>query len=273
MRVRCKSPRRSQPAELRSRHRAEDPQPTLGRMNGMMPAHGRFLLLGSGEFEPWSGDAERFVLTGATGDGSVTVLATASAREGQSVYDRWTAMGLDHYRSLGIKATALQVRTRADALTADIASPIDDASMVFFSGGSPAYLARTVLGTPVWEAVQRLIARGGVYAGCSAGAMVAGAASAPNSARRLRFPFASGLGLLPTSAIGVHWDAMSAWWIRPLRDLAPRRVPRSVQFVGIAEHTAIASDGDDWRVFGSGTVDVRNGHDRRTFVAGEHFRS
>jgi cyanophycinase len=241
-------------------------------MGGMMAAHGRFLLLGSGEFEPWSAEAERFALAGATGDGSVVVLATASGREGQSVYDRWSAMGLDHYRSLDIKATALQVRTRGDALTADIARPIDDASMVFFSGGSPAYLARTVQDTPVWDAVRRLIARGGVYAGCSAGAMVAGAARAPQSARRMRFPFASGLGLLPTSAVGVHWDALSAWWIRPLRDLAPQRVPRSVQFVGIAEHTAIASDGDDWRVFGSGTVDVRNGHDRRTFVAGETFR-
>ena len=74
------------------------------------------------------------------------------------------------------------------------------------------------------DAVQRLIARGGVYAGCSAGAMVAGAASAPHSARGLRFPFASGLGLLPTTAVGVHSDATSAWWIRPVRDLAPRRV-------------------------------------------------
>jgi cyanophycinase len=241
-------------------------------MDGMTGPPGRFLLLGSGEFEPWSEKAERFALSGATGDGSVVVLATACGREGQVVYDRWTTMGLDHYRSLDIKATALQVRSRKDALIADIARPIDDASMVFFSGGSPAYLARTVQGTPVWDAVQRLIARGGVYAGCSAGAMVAGAASAPHNARHLRFPFASGLGLLPTTAVGVHWDAMSAW-IRPMRDLAPRRVPPSVQFVGVAEHTAIASDGDEWRVFGSGNVDVRNGHDRRSFVAGEHFRS
>lgn len=233
----------------------------------------RFLLLGSGEFEPWSGEAERFAIAGASGNGSVVVLGTACGREGQPVYDRWSTMGLDHYASLNIKASALQVRTRDDALAPDVARPIDEASMVFFSGGSPAYLARTVRGTPVWDAVQRLIARGGVYAGCSAGAMVAGAATALHAARPLRFPFASGLGLLPTTAVGVHWDAMSAWWIRPLRDLAPRRVPRDMQFVGIAERTAIASDGDAWRVFGSGGVDVRNARGRRAFVAGERFPS
>ena len=62
---------------------------------------GRFLLLGSGEFEPWAGEAERFALADAPGDGSVAVLATASAREGDAVFERWIGMGLAHYTSLG----------------------------------------------------------------------------------------------------------------------------------------------------------------------------
>jgi cyanophycinase-like exopeptidase len=116
----------------------------------------------------------------------------------------------------------------------------------------------------VWDAVLRLIDRGGVFAGCSAGAMIAGAGG-------MRFPFASGRGLLPTTAVGVHWDALSAWWIRWLRDLAPRRLPPSVRFIGIAENTAIASDADAWRVFGAGEVDVRLGRDRRAFDQGGRF--
>jgi cyanophycinase-like exopeptidase len=236
-----------------------------------MTASGRFLLLGSGEFEPWSGEAERFAMTGASGDGSVAVLATASGREGQAVFDRWTQMGLAHYASLGIPATAVPVRNRADALVPGVADPIESASMVFFSGGRPAYLAASVVGTPVWDAVTRLLSRGGAFAGCSAGAMVAGASGAPGSRGHLPFPFASGLGLVPETAFGVHWDALSGWWIRWLRDLAPRRLPRSVGFVGIAEHTAIASDGDNWRVFGSGPVDVRAAGRRTEFTAGDAF--
>jgi cyanophycinase len=236
-----------------------------------MTEPGRFLLLGSGEFEPWSGDAEGFALAGATGDGSVVVLATASGREAPSVFDRWTNMGLAHYASLDVPATAVRVRNRADALAAGVAGPIDSASMVFFSGGSPAYLAASIAGTPIWDAVQRLLARGGVFAGCSAGAMIAGASRVSGRNGHLPFPFASGLGLVPDLAVGVHWDALSGWWIRWLRDLAPFRLPRSVTFVGIAEHTAIASEGDRWRVFGSGVVDVRVGGKLTAFAASQAF--
>ena len=98
---------------------------------------GRFLLLGSGEFEPWAVEAERFVLSGATGDGSVAVLATASAREGDAVFERWLGMGIAHYESAGITAHAVRVRTRVDAFDPAVARPLDDASMVFFSGAVP----------------------------------------------------------------------------------------------------------------------------------------
>src|ERR1017187_7816120 len=230
----------------------------------MATARGRFLLLGSGEFEPWAADAERFALSGATGDGSVAILATASGREGESVFERWISMGLSHYESLGITGHAVRVRTRVDALDTGAARLLDDVSMVFFSGGSPKYLAQTMTGTPFWDGVLRMLERGGVFAGCSAGAMIAGAAG-------MRFPFASGLNLLPTTAVGVHWDALSAWWIRWLRDLAPRRLPPSVRFIGIAENTAIASAADAGRVFGPGEGDVRLGRDRRAFDQGGRF--
>jgi cyanophycinase len=236
-----------------------------------MTEPGRFLLLGSGEFEPWSAEAERFALRGASGDGGVVVMATASGREGTAVFDRWTDMGLAHYGSLDIPASSVRVRSRADALVRGVTGPIESASMVFFSGGRPAYLAATIIGTPVWDAVARLVARGGVFAGCSAGAMVAGAGGVTSRGGHLPFPFASGLGLVPDTAFGVHWDALSGWWIRWLRDLAPRRLPRSVHFMGIAEKTAVATDGDRWRVFGRGVVDVRTGGRRSSFVAGETF--
>jgi cyanophycinase len=236
-----------------------------------MTATGRFLLLGSGEFEPWSGEAERFILDGATGDGSAVVLATASGREGRAVFDRWTDMGLAHYASLDIPANAVRVQNRADALTSGMADPIDGASMVFFSGGSPSYLAATIIGTPIWDAITRLVARGGVYAGCSAGAMVAGSSGTGARRGHLPFPFASGLGLVPETAFGVHWDALGGRWIRWLRDLAPRRLPREVSFAGIAEKTAIATDGDRWRVFGTGEVDVRARGQRTAYTAGQTF--
>ena len=74
-----------------------------------------FLLLGSGEFEPWTTGIERRVLGGAHGDGSVVILPTASAKDGDAVFERWATMGLEHYAAAGIPAEVLRVKTRDDA--------------------------------------------------------------------------------------------------------------------------------------------------------------
>ena len=45
----------------------------------------------------------------ATGDGRVLILPTASAKEGDEVFDGWGSKGLEHFDSLGIAG-----RGRAD---------------------------------------------------------------------------------------------------------------------------------------------------------------
>lgn len=227
----------------------------------------RLLLLGSGEFLPWATEAERFALASATGDGSVAVLATASAKEGSAVYDRWSEQGLAHFSSIGVRAHALSVRQRADALDPAIARSLEDVSMIFFSGGKPSYLAHTLRATPLWEAIERLVARGGVFAGCSAGAMIAGAVSGAEGNPRLPLIFRSGLGLVPATAFGVHWDAFDKRRLGWLRELLVWRLSRSVRLIGIAEETAIAVDTLGWRVFGRGYVDVRRGATKTLYHA------
>ena len=219
----------------------------------------RLLLLRSGEFLPWAADAERFALSSATGDGSVAVLATASAKEGNAVFERWEQQGLAHFSSIGIRAQALSVSRREDALDPELARRLADVSMVFFSGGKPGYLAQVLRATPLWEAIEGLLARGGVFAGCSAGAMIAGAISGTDGNPRLPLMFRSGLGLVPSTVFGVHWDAFDKRRLRWLREILVWRLPKSVRLIGVAEETAIAVDDVGWQVFGRGAVDVRNG--------------
>src|SRR4029077_11054108 len=107
-----------------------------------------------GGCRPGGRRARRFAVSGATGDGSVAVLATASGREGDAVFERWIGMGLRHYGSLGITGHPVRVRERIDALDANTARLLNDVSMVFFSGGSPKYLAQTLSGTPVLAGLQ-----------------------------------------------------------------------------------------------------------------------
>jgi hypothetical protein len=63
------------------------------------PSGRTFLLMGSGEFEPWSDEIEAAALDGRTGP--VAVLPTASSTEGEDVFGRWGRMALEHYATAG----------------------------------------------------------------------------------------------------------------------------------------------------------------------------
>jgi cyanophycinase len=130
-----------------------------------------FLLLGSGEFEPWSAEPERAALEGR--EGSVAIVPTASAPEGDKIFDRWANMGLEHYASLAVDARVVPLKVRADADRHDVVAMLDDAAIVYFSGGNPRFLADTLRGTAFWRRMLERLDDGMVYAGCSAGAMVA----------------------------------------------------------------------------------------------------
>jgi cyanophycinase len=227
----------------------------------------RFLLLGSGEFEPWGADVEARALEGAVGDGSVAILPTASAAEGDHVFERWGALGLDHYAAAGVPAAVIPVKTREDALREDLAATVERASLLYFSGGKPSRLADILRDTPLLAAVRRAIERGAVYAGCSAGAMVASRERDADGRRGTAWLF--GLGLVPHVSFGVHWDRAARvpgvqWWLTS-------RLPDDTWFVGIDERTAVLGDGAQWEVFGLRGVTVRHADELATHTAGETF--
>lgn len=79
-------------------------------------------MMGSGEFEPWSEEVERAALDGRSGP--VAVVPTASASEGDRVFDRWAQMGLDHYASMGVEARVIPIKNREDAETRGSRAPV-----------------------------------------------------------------------------------------------------------------------------------------------------
>ena len=108
------------------------------------PSARTFLLMGSGEFEPWSNEIEAAALDGRTGP--VAVLPTASSTEGEDVFGRWGRMALEHYATAGIDARLVPVKTREDAELEEHARALQGISMVFFSGGKPQHLAERSTG-------------------------------------------------------------------------------------------------------------------------------
>lgn len=229
-----------------------------------MCANRTFLLMGSGEFEPWSEEVERAALLDRPA--RVAICPTASAPDSDEVFDRWASMGLEHYAGMGVQAEVVPLRTRADAERPEVAAALEGAGMVFFSGGNPRYLADTIGGTVFWEALDRALDAGTVYAGCSAGAMVAG--RRPESRPRFGAAWVSGLGLVAGGSFGVHWDR--ARYIAGLRAFVTSKAGGG-WFAGIDERTAILGDGSQWQVYGLGGVVLRLDGSTRRLPAGERF--
>ena len=196
----------------------------------------------------------------------MAICPTASAPDGDEVFDRWGRRGLEHYAAMGVDAEVVPLRTRADAERPEAAGAIEGAGMVFFSGGNPRYLADAIGGTAFWDAMNRALDAGTVYAGCSAGAMVAG--RRPEARPRFGAAWAAGLGLVPGGSFGAHWDR--ARYIPGLRAFVTSKAGGG-WFAGIDEHTAILGDGAEWRVYGLGSVTFRLDGATRRIRAVEPF--
>ena len=142
--------------------------------------------------------------------------------------------------------------------------------MIFFSGGKPHHLAEVLDGTPLWASILTALDRGAVYAGCSAGAMVASQTQNDDALRHeMGSGWLFGLGLVPGVSFGVHWDRTR--WIPGVRPFTTSRLAPEVWFVGIDERTAILGDGRNWEVHGRGGVSVHHEGGGQVYRSGQRF--
>jgi cyanophycinase len=220
---------------------------------------GWFALLGSGEFQPWTREVDDWVLDRVTGDGRVVVIPTASAPEGDEVFGGWARSGLEHFAAVGTAAEVLDVRDSTDAGDRAMAERITGASVVYFSGGNPAYLAETLRHSVLWQAILAGLDRGMGLIGCSAGMACLGR-KAPDSTVQELSPdlWVAGLGLFDRTWFGPHWDMLDRY-APGLVDHVAASVPVDDLLVGVDEQTALIGDGEQWQVVGRGAVHVRAG--------------
>lgn len=215
-------------------------------------------IFGSGEFQEWSEEVDRFALDRASaGDGSVVIIPTASAPEGEDVFLSWASLGLEHYERMEVRARVSGLKYRADAYSEDHVAVLEGASMFYFSGGNPAFLADTLRDTPFWQTIMRGVDQGVVLAGCSAGACIMGE-MAPDSNRapsEIDSLFVPGLQVMPGYTFGPHWDMLPTW-APGLQNLILGAVPEGCTLVTLDENTAIVGDGTTFQVFGSGQVGI-----------------
>lgn len=234
-------------------------------------------LFGSGEFEEWAEPVDRLLLdSAANSSGRVLILPTASAPEGDEVFDRWGAMGTDHYRRIGATPEVVPLKTREDAFSSEIAGRVEGAGLIFFSGGNPGYAAKVLKGTPFWKAVVRAIRSGTSFGGCSAGAGMLGAIAPDVTSDVVAGNFEAtiwleGLKLYPQLFVGAHWDALETF-VPGLTDYVIRSIPPDCCLLAVDENTAVVGIGGRWTVHGRGAATViQPGGALRSFHTNESF--
>lgn len=225
---------------------------------------GTVALIGSGEFLPPILPLDQQLLAHLQGTPRVVVLPTASAPDGPGVPERWARMGVEHFGLLGSEVEAVMLLTREDAHRAELVERISQANFVYFSGGKPHYLLETLQDTPAWQAIAELYQRGGVVAGCSAGAMVMGAAL-------FDFPkfwhTVPALGLAPGLLVIPHFDELPKAMLSTLN-----HKNQETTVVGVDGTTGLIGHAGGWTVYGSGGVTVFESHKRVRYTQGEQVQ-
>jgi cyanophycinase-like exopeptidase len=213
--------------------------------------------VGSGEYLPVMTEIEGALLAGRAP--KYVQLATAAAPEGDESLARWHRLGKEQAERLGVEQVVVDVRTREDAESAELARLVEGAGLIYLSGGNPAYLADTLRQTRVWHAIVAEHEKGAAVAGCSAGAMAL-SDWAPR-VRSMRSDHPTGLRLIPHVRVIPHFDKMLAWVPDMLRN-ALLGLPEGSVLLGIDEDTALVGGPHEWTVQGRQSVWVL-GHGKR----------
>jgi cyanophycinase len=179
-------------------------------------------------------------------------------------------MGVDHFTRLNADVQAVPVIDKDSANDARWESALENANLIYFSGGDPGYLLQTMQGSRAWDAAQKAWRSGAAYAGCSAGAMIL-AGRIPDI-RKAGLTSIPGFGIVPITFIVPHFDAIPAIWRTVIAALRSR-LKKGETMLGIDEDTALVGKlGGAWTVMGKSQVHVFSKSDSRNYGVGEEVK-
>ena len=235
--------------------------------------NGSLALVGSGEYLPAMAAFEKSLVDDGVKNGKqpkYIQIPTAAGRESTERMSYWENLGKKQGDLIGVESIFLPIFNREDANNPDLAQQIADSALMYLSGGDPHYLAETLMGTLVWDAIVENWQSGASLAGCSAGAMVL-SSHIPNF-RLLKGSATTGLNLLPEIRVIPHFNKFFKWIPESAAKLL-LHVPDGSILIGVDELTAIVkrSGDDDWVVFGEAKVHVLNGLPDQQLIDGERI--
>lgn len=235
---------------------------------------GSLALVGSGEYLPAMAEFEKSLLEDGLKNGKENIyiqIPTAAAQESTSRLEYWRDLGQKQAQVIGAKPLFLPIYTRDDAQNMDFVNQISNGALIYMSGGDPHYLAKTLIDTPIWQAIVQNWQSGASLAGCSAGAMVL-SSKIPNF-RLSRAQPTPGLNLIPNIRVIPHFNKFFKWIPESAAKLL-MHVPDDSILIGIDELTAIVKGGgsDFWQVYGQAKLHILKGLPEQELGDGQLIR-
>ena len=227
------------------------------------PKKGTLIIVGGGQVGPEI--RGRFIQLAGGADANFVIIPTAD--EDRNLADL-AKIKERFVQTWGVKnVTVLHTRDKKVADTKEFAEPIRHASAVWFPGGRQWRLADSYLGTRTEKEIHKLLDRGGVVGGSSAGATIQGSYLVRGAVEGNEVMMAPshevGLGLMKNVAIDQHIITRHRE-----KDLDPVIAKHSELLgIGIDESTAIVVHQSQFEVIGKSKVAVHDGkpHDAGNF--------
>ena len=227
--------------------------------------NGSLALVGAGEYLPAMAEFEKSLIDDGVKNGKQPIyiqIPAAAGRESEQRLAYWKELGKTQADFLNVKSIFLPIYTREDAYNKEYVNQISNSALIYMSGGDPHYLAETLIGTPLWEAIHQAWQSGTSLAGCSAGAMVL-SSQIPNF-RFLKKEPTAGLNLIPNIRVIPHFNKFFKW-IPESAAKVLLHVPDQTILIGIDELTSMVKRSGQmiWRVYGQAKVHILKGMPER----------
>lgn len=217
------------------------------------PENGSLVIVGGGRVVDTI--LKKYVELAGGIDSPIVVIPTAG---GSYNYDQ------DYYfakqlREFGVKkVTVLHTYDKKEADTEEFTKPLLDAKAVWFGGGRQWRLADSYLGTKTEKLIWKILNKGGVVGGSSAGATIQGSYLARGDTKNNQIMMGDheeGFGFIKNIAIDQHVMARNRQF--DMFEIIKKKP--ELLGIGIDESTAIVVQGDTFQVIGQGKVLIYDG--------------
>ena len=226
------------------------------------PSKGTLVIVGGGPLTN-TGIIEKFIQLAGGPDAKFVVVPTAGGNKTadgkiriykeEDVIASWTRRGLKNVKMLHTHDPKI-------ADTEAFVSSLKEANAVWFDGGRQWNIVDSYANTLTYREFHKVLERGGVIGGSSAGAtiqgayLVRGAVAGPDIVMTTEPEHQAAFGFLRRSAIDQHINTRMRW-----DDLIPviKKYP-DLLGIGLSEGTAIIVNGDQFEVIGTWKVAIHD---------------